>query len=78
MFFSVNQCTISLMTFQNKPVTKTCSRCGKGFQCQTHEAHGSYWCSLYPTLQNVNKEKDCMCSDCLAQATLFQSIEDKK
>ncbi len=66
------------MTFPSKPTTKICSRCGKGFQCGTLEAHGSCWCTLYPVLQNVNMEKDCMCSDCLMEATLIQTLEEKK
>jgi len=66
------------MSLPSKPIAKICSRCGKGFQCQTQEAHGSCWCSLYPTLQNVKKEEDCMCSDCLGKATLFTAPDEKK
>jgi len=66
------------MTFQNKPIPKTCGRCGKVFQCKTIEAHGGCWCSLYPpfTLQEI--KGDCLCSDCLGLEVLFPSLEPKK
>jgi hypothetical protein len=71
LLFEDVQCTIPLMTFQNKPIPKTCGRCGKVFQCQTQEAHGGCWCDLYPPLKPVKDTHDCLCSDCLGKATLF-------
>jgi hypothetical protein len=65
------------MALPSKPTTKNCSRCGKGFQCGTTEAHGGCWCSLYPTLE-VKTQADCMCSDCLGKATLFAPAQDEK
>jgi hypothetical protein len=65
------------MDFQSKPTAKNCSRCDKGFQCGTHEAHGACWCSLYPTLEPVNEKEDCLCSDCLGKATLFAPSKEK-
>ena len=48
---------------------KTCSRCGTVFKCGTTEANGSCWCNNYPPLFAPDPLINCMCTQCLHDAT---------
>ncbi|MDB5280649.1 MAG: hypothetical protein JWR61_5604 [Ferruginibacter sp.] len=49
---------------------KTCSRCNTVFQCGATEANGHCWCNNYPPLFKPDPLINCMCKDCLHNATL--------
>lgn len=48
---------------------KTCSRCGTVFGCSTEDNGNSCWCNRYPPLFIPDPVINCMCPQCLHQAT---------
>lgn len=50
-------------------INKTCSRCGTALKCGATETNGSCWCNNYPPLFAPDPLIDCMCKQCLHNAT---------
>ena len=47
------------------PVEKSCSICGKSFQCGCQCT--DCWCAGYPAIMPADFSRDCQCPTCLAQ-----------
>ena len=48
---------------------KTCSCCGIVFGCSTEDNGNSCWCNRYPPLFTPDPVINCMCPQCLHEAT---------
>jgi hypothetical protein len=48
---------------------KTCSSCGIVFGCSTEDNGNSCWCNRYPPLFTPDPVINCMCPQCLHEAT---------
>jgi hypothetical protein len=48
---------------------KTCSSCGIVFGCSTEDNGNSCWCNRYPPLFTPDPVLNCMCPQCLHEAT---------
>jgi hypothetical protein len=54
---------------------KNCSTCGTDFNCGLTESNGGCWCNNFPAIFTMNLEIDCLCPDCLKEATIAKINE---
>ncbi len=49
---------------------KTCSKCAAEFSCDSDGVEGRCWCNTYPPLFTPDPVINCMCPQCLHEATV--------
>lgn len=54
---------------------KNCSTCSTVFSCGITESDGGCWCNHFPPIFQMNPEIDCLCPDCLKNATVKKITE---
>lgn len=63
-----------LLRFLIYNMQKTCSICGANFDCGNTEKDNC-WCYNFPPVFSLNKEGDCLCTDCLTKETIHKINE---